>query len=72
MRTSLSISLPDDFCRILDKLVRETRMTRSQLIKLALRDFLFKNEFQSLRSRLVGRARKRAIYTDEDVFRLLS
>lgn len=72
MRRLLSVSLEEDLSKDLNRVTRDAHMTRSQFVKLALRDALRRYEFERLRSRIVPRARAHGFYTDEDVFRAFS
>ncbi|HDO21592.1 MAG TPA: ribbon-helix-helix domain-containing protein [Nitrospirae bacterium] len=72
MRTSVSISLPEELNREIDKVLKQTSLTRSELVRAALDEYLFKFRFRKLREKLVVKARSHGIYTDEDVFRRLS
>ena len=72
MKDSISISLPAVLKRKLDKLTKQERINRSDVVRDALREYFTRREFQRLRSSLVLEAEKRGIYTDEDVFRQVS
>lgn len=71
MRASISISLPEELAKEIDKIVKQTSLTRSELVRAALDEYLFKFRFRKLRERLVLKARDKGIYTDEDVFERL-
>ena len=68
----MTISLPEDLKKALDQLSEEEGVTRSDVIRESLRDYLFVRRFRALRARLVAKAQARGIYTDEDVFEHLS
>ncbi len=68
MRASISISLPESMAKEIDKIVKQTSLTRSEIVKAALDEYLFKFRFRKLRERLVIKAREKGIYIDEDVF----
>ena len=68
----MTISLPEDLKEALDQLSEEEGVTRSDVIRESLRDYLFVRRFRALRARLVAKAQARGIYTDEDVFERLS
>ncbi len=68
MRSILTMSLPVDVRKKIDAIAKREHLPRSQVVQLALNDFLFKYEFRRLRSRMIPRAQKQGIYTDEDVF----
>ena len=72
MRQTMTISLPEDLKEALDQLSEEEGVTRSDVIRESLRDYLFVRRFRALRARLVAKAQARGIYTDEDVFERLS
>lgn len=72
MRRLLSVSLEEGLSKDLNHATRDAHMTRSQFVKLALRDYLRRYEFERLRRRIVPRAQARGFYTDEDVFRAIS
>jgi len=71
MRKSISISLPEELNREIDRVLKQTSLTRSELVRAALEEYLFKLRFKKLRQRLVAKAREKGIYTDEDVFNRL-
>ncbi len=72
MRASLSISVPEDVKRELDAAVAEEGLTRSDVVRQALRDYLFARRFRSLRARLQAQAAAAGAFTDEDVFERVS
>ena len=67
MRTAVTVSIPEDLNQELTRFVKKRRSNRSAVIKMALQDYLFKNQFLEVRDRLVPKARAKGIYTDEDV-----
>jgi len=68
----MTISLPEDLKNALDEVSEEEGVTRSDVIRESLRDYLFVRRFRALRAQLVTKARARGIHTDEDVFEHLS
>jgi metal-responsive CopG/Arc/MetJ family transcriptional regulator len=72
MRESISISLPEDLKDELDRFTRAEGTTRSDLVREALREYLFSRRLRSLRQELMPYAEAQGIYTDEDVFREIS
>lgn len=69
MRSLLSVSLPAELTQALQQASKTTHLTRSELVKLALRDYLRRYELGELRARLVPKARAKGLFTDEDIFR---
>jgi len=45
-----------------------TSLTRSDLVRESLRDYLFLRRFRALRARLLAKAQAQGIYSDDDVF----
>ncbi len=72
MRETVSISLPQDVKEELDEAVAEEGVSRSDLVRQALRDFLFVRQFRRLRQELIPHAEAQGIYSDEDVFKRVS
>ncbi len=69
MRESISISLPEDLKAELDEAVRVEGVSRSDVVREAVRDYLFIRRFRALRQELIPYAEAAGVLTDEDVFR---
>lgn len=72
MRESISISLPKDLRKELDRLTKAEGASRSDLVRAALREYIFIRRFRALRQRLMPYAEAQGLYTDEDIFRVVS
>ncbi|CAA9302892.1 MAG: hypothetical protein AVDCRST_MAG89-598 [uncultured Gemmatimonadetes bacterium] len=72
MRESISISLPEELRVELDRLTKVDGSSRSDVVREALREYLFTRRFRALRQELMPYAEAQGIYTDEDVFRAVS
>lgn len=72
MRESISISLPKEIKAELDRVTAEEGITRSDLVREALRTYLFGRRLRELRCELMPYAEAQGIFTDEDVFREIS
>lgn len=72
MRDTVTISLPHVTRRELDKLAKEIGLSRSDLVRQSLEDFLFRRRFLQLRNRMMAAAQAEGVYTDEDVFKRVS
>ena len=72
MRETVSISLPEEIKTELDKAVVEEGLSRSDLVRQAVKDFLFIRRFRSLRARLVSQTQATGLFNDEDVFERIS
>jgi metal-responsive CopG/Arc/MetJ family transcriptional regulator len=72
MSDTLTVSLPRAISKELDALVKRTGKTRSEVVRDAVRRQLSLERFRALRERLVPKAQARGLYTDEDVFKIVS
>ena len=68
MRRTITISIPDDVRAELDRVSRAEGMTRSDIVRESVRDYLFVRQFRSLRKRMLPKAAQRGVHTDQDVF----
>jgi predicted transcriptional regulator len=69
--TTLTLRVPDDLDKALERQSAAMGISKSDLAREALRRYLRVAEFRTLRSRLVARAQAGGINTDEDVFEVL-
>ena len=69
MRESISISLPEDLKAELDEAVRAEGVSRSDVVREAVREYLFIRRFRALRQELIPYVEAAGVFTDEDVFR---
>jgi hypothetical protein len=72
MRATLTVSLPDRSKRLIERAARESGLTTSEYVRLAIFRKLWQDAAQESRRLAVPRARARGIFTDEEVFRLIS
>jgi len=72
MRESISISLPSELKADLDRFTETEGVSRSDLFREALREYLFIRRFRALRRELMPYAEAQGLYTDEDIFRAFS
>ena len=72
MRTTLTISLPPMLRRDVSRAAKAQRVSESEFIRRAVQRQLWADAFEETRRRLVPKARAKRIYTDEDVFKLVS
>jgi metal-responsive CopG/Arc/MetJ family transcriptional regulator len=68
MRSTITISLPTEVRTELDRVSKAEGVSRSDLVRESVRDFLFIRQFRALRKRMVPKASRKGIYTDQDVF----
>lgn len=72
MRDTVTISLPQAVRRELDRVAKEEGVSRSDVLRQSLEDFLFVRRFRQLRPRMMAAAQSKGIFTDEDVFNHVS
>jgi len=72
MRESLSISLPPELKREVDRYSDARGVTRSDVVREALREYLFVQRFRALREEFLAYGEAAGLYSDEDVFREVS
>ncbi len=72
MRATLTISLPGKTKRLVERAAGESGLTTSEYVRLAIFRKLWQDAATESRRVAVPRARARGVYTDEDVFRLIS
>ncbi|MBA2435495.1 MAG: CopG family transcriptional regulator [Chthoniobacterales bacterium] len=72
MRTTLTVSLPEEIDRGLAALVKRSGKSRSHVVQEALRRQIAIERFRGLREKLVPKGREAGFHTDEDVFKVIS
>ncbi|HSF19226.1 MAG TPA: ribbon-helix-helix protein, CopG family [Vicinamibacteria bacterium] len=72
MRESLTVSLPAKTKRLIERAARESGLTTSEYVRLAIFRKLWQDAVAESRRVAVPRARAKGIFTDEEVFRLIS
>lgn len=68
----MTISLPNDLRRQLAQAAKREGINQSEFVRKAVQDKLWRDAFNSTRRKLVAKARAMGIYSDEDVFKLIS
>jgi predicted transcriptional regulator len=72
MRETLTISLPKELRRGLNKIAKAEGVTSSEYVRRAIKADMFRRALRAARRELVPQARAQGIYTDEDVFKIVS
>lgn len=72
MRSTITVSLPQSVRHELDRVSRMEGVSRSDVVRESVRDYLFQKQFRALRKRMIPKAVKRGIYNDQDVFDVVS
>lgn len=68
MRSTITISLPESVRTELDNVSKQEGVSRSDLVRESISDYLFVRKFRRLRKTMVAKASQRGIHTDQDVF----
>lgn len=68
MRSTITISVPEEVRAELDRVSKAEGVSRSDIVRESIRDYLFIRQFRSLRRSMVAKASQRKVYTDQDVF----
>jgi metal-responsive CopG/Arc/MetJ family transcriptional regulator len=72
MKTKITFSIPVELKRDLDKQSTLDGVSRSELVREALRQNIFLRAFETMQRKMVAHARRIGVRSDEDVFRRLS
>ena len=72
MPEAIALTLPPELELSLDAITRRENRSVSALIEDAIKEYLFFRRYRLLRERMIPQARARGIYTDQDVFALVS
>jgi hypothetical protein len=72
MRKTLTVSLPGRTKRLVVRAASESGMTTSEYVRQAIHRQLWQDALGRSRRAGVARARAKSIFTDEEVFRLVS
>ena len=68
MRETITISLPTGVKKELDRIGRDEGLTRSEVVKRSLDDYLFFQRFRALRQKISTQAQSQGVFSDQDVF----
>jgi Arc/MetJ-type ribon-helix-helix transcriptional regulator len=72
MRATLTISLPPALRRDVSRAAKRRRMSESEFVRTAVQRQLWTEAFEETRRQVVPRARAAGLYTDDDVFKVVS
>lgn len=68
MRSTITISVPEKLKAEIDKISKADGVSRSDIVRESLRDYLFIRRFRELRKSMAPKAARRGVHTDSDVF----
>ncbi|MHB1688714.1 MAG: ribbon-helix-helix protein, CopG family [Ignavibacteriaceae bacterium] len=72
MSQSVEVNLPSKLNEELELITAEEGLTKSELVKKAIEDYLFIHKFRTLRKKLTSRAKEQGFKSDEDIFEAVS
>jgi len=72
MSQVISVNLPEKLANELYKLSKNMDKSRSELIKDAIRAYIWEEKFRKIKKVVSGKAKARKIVTDDDVFKIVS
>lgn len=72
MKENVTVSLPETMSSDLKRMAEEEGLTKSQIVRNALQDYIFIKKFRALRNKMVAKAQAQGVFTDEDVFEKIS
>jgi len=72
VRAAVTVSLPPELLKKVDKLAKQKGIGRSDFIREAINSYIWQMKFEELRERIKIQARKKGIFTEEDVFKEIS
>ena len=72
MRATLTISLPQPLRRSVARAAKSLGVSESEFVRRAVQRQLWEEAFEASRRDLIRKARVRGVYTDEDVFAIVS
>ena len=72
MRATITVSLPGAMRREVARAAKRQKLTASEYVRDAVRRNLWLDAFDETRRALIPKARAIGVYTDEDVFKIVS
>ena len=72
MKQNITVSLPTKINSDLKRIAQDEGLSKSQIVRNALQDYIFIKKFRSLRSKMMAKAQAQGVFTDEDVFEKIS
>jgi len=72
MNQKIEIDLSNKLNKELEMVTIEEGLSKSELVKKAIEDYLFVRKFRSLRKKLIPKAKERGFESDEDIFKAVS
>jgi len=72
MRKALTISITEELEKEINQLVKEENNSKSELIRRAIKDYIYFKKLKKLRETMMLKTDAQKVYTDEDIFKIVS
>lgn len=72
MNQRIEVNLPGKLNEELELITAEEGLTKSELVKKAIEDYLFIRKFRTLRKKLISKAKENGYKSDDDIFEAIS
>lgn len=72
MKDTITIRLPENIQKELEKVVKTEKTSKSEIIREAISRYLAAKRFQQLRKKVLPFAEAQGLITDEDIFKAIS
>ena len=72
MNQKIELELPSNLNKELELVTKEEGLTKNELVKKAIENYLYVKKFRSLRKKLIPKASEQGFKTDEDIFKVVS
>ncbi|MBC7334216.1 MAG: CopG family transcriptional regulator [Actinobacteria bacterium] len=72
VRETVTISLTEEMKKKLDEIASRENVNRSEIIKTALKQYFSILEFRRVRNLMIPKAEKSKIFSEDDVYRIVS
>ncbi|RMF69956.1 MAG: CopG family transcriptional regulator [Calditrichaeota bacterium] len=72
MKQHVTVSLPEKITSELTKIAKREGLSKSQIVRNALEEYIFIKRFRELRNKMMAKAQAQGVFTEEDVFEKMS
>ena len=72
MRETVTISMTNEMKLKLDEIAKNESLNRSEVIKTALNQYFSVVEFRKIRNSLIPKAQEAKVFSEDDVYKLIS
>ena len=68
----MTISITEELEKEINQLVKEENNSKSELIRRAIKDYIYFKKLKKLRETMMLKTDAQKVYTDEDIFKIVS